>query len=112
MSPQYLGRYGDVVLESFPALEGLLQQLDRRLEEMPRGRNLFLLDFVARLGMHLSNAGRSPNLEEVVRRLVQLPQEEQVAWGKMLMALMSGLAVKHGLDEELLSRLQVNSEGQ
>jgi hypothetical protein len=85
MSPNYLGRYGDVVLEEFPALKQLLEQLPR----MALQQRQHFTDYLAKFGMQLTHPGAFPALEQVMLRLLQLPPKEQEAWGHMLMALMA-----------------------
>jgi hypothetical protein len=90
MPPNYLGRYNDVVLEEFPALKQLLEQLP----ELPKALRQHFADYIAKFGMQLAHPGKFPALEQVMLRLLQLPPKEQEAWGHMLMALMAGLMVK------------------
>src|ERR1022692_3222374 len=69
MPTNYLGRYGDVVLEQFPAMEKLLDQL----HQLPRQHRQHFADYLAKFGMQLSQPGKFPALEQVMLRLLQLP---------------------------------------
>lgn len=87
MPSNYLGRYGDLVLEEFPAIKTLLEQLP----QLPRQQRQHFADYLGKFGMQLSQAGKFPALEQVMLRLLQLPSQEQEAWGHMLMAITAGL---------------------
>ena len=85
MPSNYLGRYGDVVLEDFPAMRQLFQQL----QNMPTEHRQFFVDYLIKFGMLLSQPGKFAALEAVMLRLLQLPAEEREAWGHGIMAMMA-----------------------